>query len=102
MSGTCPICERREWIGECPHQEVQIVDMSKEEINELIYGKHNARIEELEAAGKALVEALDEALPAIDNAIKLETIHGRPYTGRQIGEELEALRATLSLQGTES
>ena len=54
------------------------------------------RVKELEEKSGALVSVLDVILPIVDNALVLETIHGRPYTGPSLTKELAELRAPLS------
>lgn len=49
----------------------------------------------IEAAQEALCR-WDEAVPHIDGAIMMATIHHCPYAGPNVGEAMEGLRAALA------
>ncbi len=57
-----------------------------------------AQLASMGATGAALVSALDAAMPHIDGAIQIATIHHCAYGGPQFGTELEAMRAALGDQ----
>lgn len=51
----------------------------------------------IETAAKRLIELWDQALPHIDSAIVISTLHSFPYAGPNVGETVEALRAAIGL-----
>lgn len=52
--------------------------------------------EKLRECLRRLVEKLDVILPKVDAAIVMETIHGRPYTGPNLAEELAEAKKLLN------
>lgn len=50
-------------------------------------------------AAQALLAKLDEAMPQIEAAITISTIHHCPYTGPSLSPEMEALRVALKEAG---
>lgn len=51
----------------------------------------------IETAAKRLIELWDQALPHIDSAIVISTVHSCPYAGPNVGEAVEALRTAIGL-----
>ncbi len=68
--------------------------------NDLFEDQANARLiaaaPELLEALEALVSKLKLILPAIDGALVMESIHGRPYTGPNLADELKQAEAAIA------
>lgn len=51
---------------------------------------------EVARTARALLGKLKEALPAIDSAITIATVHHCPYGGPAFGEDVDALEAAFA------
>jgi len=81
--------ERGYWQTRAETAELKVLTFHEEIV------KLGAACDGLRDALQALVTKLNLALPDIENMCAMEHIHGRPYQGPQLGEELKAAEKLL-------